>query len=195
MQELSVTQGEALSLEEEVASLHDEYAAMLLRYARNINGDEETAREGVQEAFLRYFIERNYGRQIQYPKAWLFEVLRNYLYDRASAISAQREIPFEDADARPDLSPSPEFVVGGMQTAQRIAESLSQRELECLRLRTEGLSYGEIGVAMQVRIGTVGALLARAHEKIRRFASAESNAMIAAAVFQLIQERQTCTLA
>jgi DNA-directed RNA polymerase specialized sigma24 family protein len=81
-----------------------------------------------------------------------------------------------------------------MQAAQRIAESLSERELECLRLRTEGLSYGEIGVAMQVRTGTVGALLARAHEKIRRLADADgSGSMVAAAVFQLIEERSVCT--
>jgi DNA-directed RNA polymerase specialized sigma24 family protein len=124
----------------------------------------------------------------------LFEVLRNYLYDRASTLAAQREISFDHAESRPDMNPGPEVLVGGMQAAQRIAESLSERELECLRLRTEGLSYGEIGVAMQVRTGTVGALLARAHEKIRRLADADgSGSMVAAAVFQLIEERSVCT--
>src|SRR5262245_38428663 len=147
------------NLEDEVASMHAEHAAALLRYARANTGSAETGGEAVQEAFLRYFIERSYGREIRYPKAWLFEVMRNYLRDRASAKSVRCEIPIEVVDTQPDHSPSPELLVGGMQTAQQIAESLSGRELECLLLRTEGLSYGEIGVAMQVRIGTVGALL------------------------------------
>jgi RNA polymerase sigma-70 factor (ECF subfamily) len=194
MQDSCVTAEAARSLEDEVAALHHEHAAALLRYAWGTIGNEETAREGVQETFLRYFIERSYGREILHPKGWLFEVLRNYLYDRASTLAAQREISFDHAESRPDLNPGPEVLVGGMQAAQRIAESLSERELECLRLRTEGLSYGEIGVAMQVRTGTVGALLARAHEKIRRLADADgSGSMVAAAVFQLIEERSVCT--
>ena len=181
------------SLEDEVASIHTEHAAALLRYARSITGCPETAWEGVQEAFLRYFVERSYGREIRYPKAWLFEVLRNYLRDRASARSVQYEIPIEIVDSRPDQSPSPELLVGGIQAAQQIAESLSGRELECLLLRSEGLSYGEIGVAMQVRIGTVGALLARAHEKIRRVAGADSGGpVIAAAMLHLIEDRPAC---
>jgi len=196
MQEMCVTSGLAQGLEDEVASLHAEYSAALLRYARCLAGDEETAREGIQEAFLRYFIERSYGRNIVCPKAWLSEVLRNYLHDRASSLASRREIPFEEAESSPDLRPSPELVAGGMQAARLIADSLSRRELECLRLRTKGLSYGEIGVAMQVRIGTVGALLARAHEKIRRFAGADgSGNVVAAAVFHLIQEPPPCPLA
>jgi RNA polymerase sigma factor (sigma-70 family) len=166
----------------------------MLRYARCVAVDEEIAREGIQEAYLRYFIERSYGRAIMHPKAWLFEVLRNYLRDQASSAAVQREVSFEQAETRPDLSPSPEVVVGGMLTAKRIADSLSEREFECLRLRTAGLSYGEIGEAMQVRIGTVGAMLTRAHEKIRKFAGDGSSAAVATAVFQLIQERPACTL-
>jgi RNA polymerase sigma-70 factor (ECF subfamily) len=189
MQDLYVGQVNAPCLEEEVASLHAQHATALLRYARSIIGNDETAREGLQETFLRYFIERSYGRQILYPKAWLFGVLRNYLYDRATAVSLLREISFEHAETKPDLSPSPEQLAGGMQTAKQIANSLSERELQCLRLRTEGLSYGEIGVAMQVRVGTVGALLARAHDKIRRFADGDRGGrMVAAALFHLVQE-------
>jgi RNA polymerase sigma-70 factor (ECF subfamily) len=195
MDEPQVAPRLGVNLEGEVASLHAEYSGALLQYARAMSRSEELAWEGIQEAFLRYFIERSYGREINHPKAWMFEVLRNYLRGRASALSVQREIPMDEVDSPADSSPDPEFLVGGMQTAQKIAESLSGRELECLRLRTEGLSYGEIGLAMQVRTGTVGALLARAHKKIRRLAGSEgSGPMIAAAIFHLIEERPTCTV-
>jgi DNA-directed RNA polymerase specialized sigma24 family protein len=83
------------------------------------------------------------------------------------------------------------------QTAREIAACLSERELECLQLRTEGLSYEEIGEAMAVRIGTVGAMLSRAHEKIRRRATVDGEAEIgvARAVFHLVNLGRLCTQA
>jgi len=62
-------------------------------------------------------------------------------------------------------------------------------ELECLRLRTEGLSYEEVGFAMEVRTGTVGALLARAPQKIRKRAESRGgpDLHLAAAVCYLAQ--------
>jgi RNA polymerase sigma-70 factor (ECF subfamily) len=183
-------------LESEVAQLYEQHATPLLRYARCKAGSEETAREGLQEAFLRYFIERSYGREIINPKAWLFEVLRNYISDRACSLAARREIPAEHLDRVPDMSQNPYLLVEGLQIAQELAATLSERELECLRLRTEGFSYGEIGAAMQVRTGTVGATLARAYEKIRQHANAGGGAKttLAAAVFCLVQETEPCTL-
>jgi predicted DNA-binding protein (UPF0251 family) len=45
---------------------------------------------------------------------------------------------------------------------------LSPREMECVRLRTEDLRYEEIARVLGLQTGTVGALLARAHGKIRK---------------------------
>lgn len=45
---------------------------------------------------------------------------------------------------------------------------LAPRELECVRLRIEGMRYDEIAAALDIRPGTVGALLARAVTKLRR---------------------------
>ena len=44
---------------------------------------------------------------------------------------------------------------------------MSDRELDCLLLRAEGLEYEEIAETMGVRSGTVGALLSRAQHKLR----------------------------
>jgi DNA-directed RNA polymerase specialized sigma24 family protein len=40
--------------------------------------------------------------------------------------------------------------------------------MECVRLRTEDLRYEEIAIVLGLQAGTVGALLARAHLKIRK---------------------------
>jgi RNA polymerase sigma-70 factor (ECF subfamily) len=182
------------SLENEVSRLYDLHAAALFRYACRKAGSDETAREGLQETFLRYFVERSYGREIRHPKAWLFEVLRNYVSDRLSNRSARQEITGENIDRLPDLSQDPEVCLEGSRIARKLAANLSARELECLCLRTEGLSYGEIGATMRLQTGTVGALLARAHDKIRKFAAGDSSAgnTLAAAVFYLVRETASC---
>jgi DNA-directed RNA polymerase specialized sigma24 family protein len=42
--------------------------------------------------------------------------------------------------------------------------------MECVRLRSEDLTYEEIAEVLGLHVGTVGALLARAHEKVRKSA-------------------------
>jgi RNA polymerase sigma-70 factor (ECF subfamily) len=176
----------------EVAALYEQHASSLLRYARGKTGSSEIAQEGLQEAFLRYYVARMCGREILSPRAWLYEVLRNYVFDRSRASSVSREVAGEHMEHVPDDRQDPEGRVERLQMAREIAASLTGRELECLRLRTEGLSYEEIRAAMQVRSGTVGALLARAHEKIRKQAANECGAepALAGAVFCLVYDRE-----
>jgi RNA polymerase sigma-70 factor (ECF subfamily) len=52
--------------------------------------------------------------------------------------------------------------------ARELSKLLAPRELDCVRLRVEGLNYDEIAEVLNMRQGTVGATLARAHKKIRR---------------------------
>src|SRR5947207_314348 len=91
-------------VEGEVVLLYQQHAAALLRYACCQSGSQETAQEGLQEAFLRFFVERRYGRQILNPKVWLYEVLRNYIRERMRAQSVQREVAGASMEHLPDLS-------------------------------------------------------------------------------------------
>lgn len=183
----------SFSIQSEVATLYEQHSRGLLRYARGKTGSTEVAQEGLQEAFLRYFIARSYGREILSPRAWLYEVLRNYVFDRSRASSVSREVAGEHMEHVADERQDPEGRVERLQMAREIAAALTGRELECLRLRTEGLSYEEIGAAMQVRSGTVGALLARAHEKIRKQAARDYGveSTLAGAVFCLVYDGES----
>ena len=66
-------------LEQELVRLYREHASELSRYAVSFSQRQDSAREAVQEIFLRYFVERRYGRQIENPRAWLYHVLSNYI--------------------------------------------------------------------------------------------------------------------
>jgi len=157
-------------LHAEVAELYEEHAAGLLRYGAALARSEDLSCDAVQETFLRYFVERSCGRKIETPRAWLYQVLRNNLFDRLNAVTAAREVADDTLARMTDPATDPENLVRRHEMARDLAALLSVRERECLGLRAEGHSYTEIAAAMGLRIGTVGALLARAHEKIRRAA-------------------------
>lgn len=129
--------------------------------------NQEEANDAVQEAYLRYFIQRRYGREIDNPRAWLYQVLHNYLLDRLKSIAGKLEVASEKLEGIADPSQNPERLMQCRELATEIASALTGRELHCLRLRAGGFCYEEIADAMDVRLGTVGALLARVHQKLR----------------------------
>lgn len=147
--------------------IYRECAPGLFRYAGPLAPDSATAQDALQEAFLRYFIARSGGKCIENPKAWLFRVLRNYLLDSARAAGTRAEVALAAISETRDHAGDPESAYHVSEFVRRASETLAPREMECVRLRGEGLDYGEIGAALEIRPGTVGALLARAHKKIR----------------------------
>jgi RNA polymerase sigma-70 factor (ECF subfamily) len=153
-------------LERELSELYREHASGLLRYVRSAARDAEEARDAVQETFLRYFQERRYGRTIESPRAWLYQVARNYLAARWNS-TARCESADQEIDAIAGEGSDPEALATRKERAREIQTRLTGRELEVLRLRAEGLSYEEIGGVLDIRAGTVGALLSRISGKLR----------------------------
>jgi RNA polymerase sigma factor (sigma-70 family) len=154
-------------IEQEIASLYEQEAGGLLRYSISIAGNREMAHDALQEAFFRFFLCRSGGQEIRLPKSWLFRVARNYILDQKK-VGSRNEIGVESLlnlpcpALRTDASRIPELLDGLLDIG------LSPRELECVRLRTEDLRYEEIASVLGLQSGTVGALLARAHGKIRK---------------------------
>ena len=155
-------------MEFEMAALYTSQAPGLLRYAFSFINDPSGAQDALQEIFLRYFVARTEGRQFDDPKAWLFRVLRNHLLDTLKSSSVKNEIAIEGIKDPPDGRDDPERRYHRTEMARDLTRLLAPRELECVRLRAEGLKYEEIADILDLRQGTVGATLARAHRKIRR---------------------------
>ncbi len=155
------------AIEQEIADLYETEAAGILRYAGVVANNKETAHDALQEAFFRFFLCRTAGQQIRSPKAWLFRVARNYVLDQKRA-GARHEVGIESLLNVPGPAQG--------EAASRVSEilqgllqiGLSPREIECVRLRTEDLRYEEIASVLGLQAGTVGALLTRAHGKIRK---------------------------
>ena len=155
-------------MEQEMSALYTLHAAGLLRYACSMINDNGGAQDALQEIFLRYFVARSEGQQFVDPKAWLYRVLRNHMLDTLKSSSIKNEIAIDKIDDPLDGANDPERHYHRAEMARDLARVLAPRELECVRLRAEGLSYDEIAVVLDLRQGTVGATLARAHKKVRR---------------------------
>ncbi len=151
-----------------MSALYQLHAPGLLRYAFNMINDTGSAQDALQEIFLRYFMARSEGQQFADPKAWLYRVLRNHLLDTLKSSSVKNEIAIDKIEDPADDCSDPERRYHRAEMARDLARSLAPRELECVRLRAEGLSYDEIAEVLDLRQGTVGATLARAHKKVRR---------------------------
>lgn len=162
-----------VALEQEIARLYESEAPGMLRYAATLACNLETAQDALQEAFFRFFIARSSGQQFQSPKAWLYRVVRNYIVDQKRSFT-RKEIAIESALNVPNPVPDAPTGITSTSLLQRAAQiGLSAREVECFRLRSEGLRYEDIAAVLGLQSGTVGALLARAHGKIRQALGAE----------------------
>ena len=154
-----------MTLESEIVALYREHAADLMRWAVALSRDTDLARDAVQEAFLRYFIERRYGRSIEKPRSWLYVVMRHYLASHGAVKAAVA------AGVEPDSLATergnPEQLAQSAELARRMLMALTPRESACLRLRAEGHRHAEIAEMLSVRPGTVGALLSRVATKLR----------------------------
>ena len=106
--------------ESEILRLYDLYSSSLLGYATTLIQDEETARDAVQEVFLRCSLMLNTGRTISSPKAWLFRVLRNYLLDLMKASHTRNEIGMDLVPEVLDDSWNPERQVLSAEMSRRL---------------------------------------------------------------------------
>ncbi len=154
-------------IEAEIIQLMKDCGSDLARYAKAMTRERTLVQDGVQEAFLRYFIARTGGQHIKNSRAWLFRVLRNYLLD------CRRRSGFEsavDLESAMDIKDLKQDVAAGYEHGESFRcalSTLSPRERECMRLRLEGFGYEEIACALRIRPGTVASLLARGLKKIR----------------------------
>jgi RNA polymerase sigma factor (sigma-70 family) len=147
----------------------DEHQSRLIGFAARITGDVESARDVVQDTFLRLCRE-DLDHLDDHLPAWLFRVCRNRALDvrkkeaplqrldDATSPSADKGDPHlrleQDDDARRVLS-----ALAGLPTAQQ----------EVLRLRfQEELSYKQISAVTGHTIGSVGFLIHAGIKRLRR---------------------------
>jgi RNA polymerase sigma-70 factor (ECF subfamily) len=140
----------------------------LISFAKSITGDLESARDAVQETFLR-LSRQNVAALEPRLAAWLFCVCRNCALDHCRKIVRFSSEPLDEEHASDDPSPAAEAVAAedGARLRQLVAR-LPKQQRELVQLKFEGgLSYKEMGETMRMSVSHVGVQLHEAIQTLR----------------------------
>ena len=142
------------------------YERPLVRYAWRLLGDVDTARDVVQECFLRLVRQRS-EKVDGHVREWLYAVCRNCCVDqmrKRGRMDMHENLDLLAADDTLDV------VARGdeMDRIRHTVGGLPARQQEILRLKfQEGLSYKQIASVTQVSVSNVGFLLHQALKTLR----------------------------
>jgi len=153
---------------ERIRSAIDQYQGRLIAFAARITGDLESARDVVQDTFLRLCLQ-DLDEIADHLPAWLFRVCRNRALD-----VRKKEGPLESFDETATgpthgVSVDPHRLLEQSDNARRALAAVAElpaAQQEVLRLRfQEELSYKEISAITHHSVTSVGFLI---HTGIRR---------------------------
>lgn len=144
----------------------------LYRFAFKILGDEEEARDVVQEVFIKVWNKREDMEHLDNMEAWCMRVTRNLALDRVK--SSKRKLT-------DSLDQSFEMSMGDTETPYKTTElsdtmnkigryiaSLPEKQKHIIQLRdVEGYSYKEICEILEIDINQVKVNLFRARKSVR----------------------------
>src|SRR5262245_15729539 len=156
---------------ERLAELLERYEGPLLRYAqRLVGGDLETARDVVQDTFLRA-MQQDAAALDGQAGPWLYAVCRNRALDIRRKENRMTPTSETLLDARPSAGPPPGLSLETADDSRRLLAALdrlpaSQQEVVRLKFQA-GLRYKEIADVTGLTVTNVGFLLHTALRTIR----------------------------
>jgi RNA polymerase sigma factor (sigma-70 family) len=169
----------------DLIALLDRYERPLIRYACSIVGDVDSARDVVQETFIkvargeiRNAGERRNGSEGSngsepHWEAWLFTVTHNGALDHLRKQS--RIVPMTVPDDRPCPQPGPSDRIEQRENAVSIfhlLDELTPNQREVIRLKFQNdLSYREIAEVTKLSVTNIGFLIHTGLKKLRALLS------------------------
>ena len=143
-----------------------QYEAPLIRYALRFSGDLETARDIVQDTFLK--LCRAYRPEVEPHLAqWLYTVCRNRAVDLCRKEGRMTHVHSEVAEmaGERDAPHAPAERAEAYGRVLALLATLPARQQEVIRLKfQEGLSYKEIAAITRLTANHVGVII---HEGIK----------------------------
>ena len=143
----------------------------LFRFALRMLGNDEEARDVVQEVFIKVWNGREQLADIQNMEAWCMRITRNLSLDKLR--SNKRRATFSMADGfdakHTDLTPDVRTELGeSMQNINELIAALPEKQRLVMHLRDiEGYTYNEICEALELDMNQVKVSLFRARNAVR----------------------------
>jgi RNA polymerase sigma factor (sigma-70 family) len=138
------------------------YEKPLVRYAQNLVGQLDDARDIVQDVFLKLSQQMN-TVQPERLAPWLFTVCRNRATDHLRKHRRLVATENDTLDQEPSAAEAPGSELEHQENAATLKELLArlpEKQREAIHLKfIAGLSYKEISEAMKTSVGNVGYLI------------------------------------
>jgi len=155
----------------EVAALYQAHARAVwaVAYARHL--DRDLALDVVQEAFLRFWAQRDHGSAIDNPRAWLLRVAKNLAEDHAKSAFRRNGTQSGDSLGRlASVAPSPPEVLEQQETFAAIRELLRElpaadRDILTMRYALDD-DAPTIAAALGIPVTAVHMRLSRARQRL-----------------------------
>lgn len=143
----------------------------LYRFALRLLGNEEEARDVVQEVFIRVWNGRAQTKDVQNWEAWCMKITRNLSLDRVRANARKYTQPLETSLQVQHDALSPHESTESQENMQRINELISglpEKQRQVMHLRDiEGYSYQEVADILDLDMNQVKVNLFRARTAVR----------------------------
>ena len=143
----------------------------LFRFALRFLGNEEDAKDIVQEVFIRVWNGREQMKQVENWEAWCMRITRNLSLDRIRIITRKQTQPIEETYNlhHGALTPHESTEMGeSMAKITQMIAALSEKQRQVIHLRdVEGYSYQEICEILQLDMNQVKVNLFRARNSVR----------------------------
>jgi RNA polymerase sigma factor (sigma-70 family) len=143
----------------------------LFRFASRLLGNEEEAKDVVQEVLIRVWNGRDQMEQVQNWEAWCMRITKNLSLDRLRSQKRKATDPIDEAfDLRHEtLSPLETTELGeSMIRINQLIAALPEKQRQVIHLRdVEGYSYNEICEILELDMNQVKVNLFRARNSVR----------------------------
>jgi RNA polymerase sigma factor (sigma-70 family) len=143
----------------ELERLYRDRYRVFVRVALAITRNDDLAAEAVQEAFLRAIRGRRRFRAVGSLEAWVWRSVVNEAKRLAARPRSEPAVPVEvSANGRADDEAALRSLISALPERQRLAVFLRYYA---------DLDYRTIGEVLQIKTGTVSAMLNAAHRSLR----------------------------
>lgn len=164
---IALRDGSTAALEELMAV----YWGPLVRWAARELGDEDLARDLIQETFVQVWQRRSRWASRGSPRAYLFCIMRNLLIDERRKRKVRSRWLLRSRRNEPRLPATPEDDLDAVrlwEAYQRALDKLPERRREAfLLVYIRGLSHAEVAEVMQVSPQTVANQIVSAVRQLR----------------------------
>ena len=143
----------------------------LFRFALRFLGNEEEAKDVVQEVLIRVWKGREQMNEVQNWEAWCLRITKNLSLDRIKAMARKQTHPIEEGYSVHQGTLSPHESTELHESMNRISQfiaALPEKQRQVIHLRDiEGYSYNEICEILELDMNQVKVNLFRARNAVR----------------------------